>query len=105
MKKLITVVLAFIMLITFCSCGETVECDECDKIIKKSQSKTVEREGNTYCFCSDCYDLLLAYENGETVECDYCNNIAKKSDVYVNTALGEPLYMCRECYEDLKSMN
>ena len=101
MKKIIVFMLAFLMLATFCSCGEKVECDYCDKEYKKSQSQTKVYDGDTLEVCRDCANLIQDYVDGKVVECLYCGDLVRKKDAHESTVWGETDYVCNKCYEEL----
>ena len=106
MKKLILIALTVVMILTtavfLCSCGETTECEYCDREYKKSQSQTKVYDGDTYVVCRDCADLFQDYEDGDAIECPYCHDLVRKKDTQTITMWGETDYMCDKCYEELK---
>ena len=59
MKRIITFVLAGLILATFTSCGKTVECDFCSEEVNERKAHKSEVFGETMHTCQECYDELV----------------------------------------------
>lgn len=89
-KRIISILLAVLMLATLSACGSSEPCKECGSTPAKAYKNNAT--GKKEYYCSEC-----------SSECAFCGKTATKH--YTAAALEEIIFVCEDCYKEIKSYN
>lgn len=88
-KRLVSLLLAIVMLVVLTACGSSEPCESCADTPTKGYTNTYYNEKEYY--CADCAS-----------ECAFCSDEASE---HYTSGLGIIIFICDDCYAEIQSYN